>query len=274
MSNDMKNEQDTKQKLAKAYQEASDETTSPELDASIMAFAQKELESRQQAENNLSWWTRLKLPVSMAAALVVTVGIARFMVELGYGQPDFAEHYSSESTAAQKTNTIVLQDEHFTEQDIVASAPAKKEKISQRQILEQREQELQRLAVVGARVQNEEVARSKKIQQAEQERSYMADAAALEAKEIMHEDATLALTAKAAEPPEKNRLPSAEVVEYTGSQDAIDAPYLPAEEWLAKIESLLESGDKEKAKEQWKKFKKIYPNFPIETPKKQRLEQI
>ena len=101
----------------------------------------------------------------------------------------------------------------------------------------------------------------------------MADAAELEAKEIMHEDAALALTAKAAEPPEKNRLPSAEVVEYTGSQDAIDTPYLPAEEWLANIESLLESGDKEKAKEQWEKFKKIYPDFPIETPKKQRLEQ-
>lgn len=265
MSNDMKNEHNAERKLAKAYQEASDETTSPELDATIMAFAQKELESHQRESNKVSWWTRLKLPVSMAAALVITVGIARFMVELSYDQAEFA--------TAQDVSAVVLQDENFLEQDMVATAPAKKEKTSQRQVLEQREQELQRLAVVGARIQREEIARAKKIQQAEQEILNMADTSTVEAKEVLHGDTALTLATETAESSEKHHQPLAEVVENSGSRDVIDTPYLPAQEWLANIELLFESGDKEKAKEQWKKFKKIYPDFPIETPKKQRLEQ-
>ncbi|GAA0209899.1 hypothetical protein GCM10009123_16640 [Kangiella japonica] len=273
MSNDMNKEQDTKQKLTKAYQEASNETTSSELDASIMALAQQELESRQAANSKGSWWTRLKLPVSMAAALVVTIGIARFMVELGYGKPEFAESYSAESVAGVNATTVVLQDNSFTEHERVSAAPAKKEQVSQRQALEQREQEMQQLAVVGARVQREEVQRAKRSQQAERDMAYLASAAEIESKQVVQSDETMAMKTQATELQGNHHQPMPEAVKNAGSREVIDTPYLPAKEWLKNIESLLDSGEKEKAKEQWEKFKKIYPDFPIETPKKQRLEQ-
>ena len=94
MSNDMNNEQnkaaerELEKKLNKAFDDVSEEATSPQLDASIMAMAQQEVEARDSGKEKKSWWDRLKMPVSLTAALVVTVGIARFMVELGYYSPN------------------------------------------------------------------------------------------------------------------------------------------------------------------------------------------
>ena len=91
---------------------------------------------------------------------------------------------------------------------------------------------------------------------------------------MIQQDLALIEETPAVEPHANLEQPMPKLTANTGSRELLDTPYLPAKEWLSQIKTLLESDNRDEAKKQWEKFKKIYPDFPIEKPIKQRLEQI
>lgn len=302
MSKDMNNEhekaleKELQQKLKKGYSDASEESTSSELDASIMAMAQQEVDARDQGATNKggqrkSWWERLKMPVSVTAALVVTVGIARFMVELGgYEQGQYqassnsengVQYRNVESKSFESATEVVMRDEGFADGDRVAAAPAKKTITRQRQALEAREKELQTITVTGARISREDLERARQQQQAEH-RVAAAEAEALHKQvleeRVLEDSSELSLDTKPVVEDDRNQMFKSESNKHSGRRELVDTPYLPAKEWLSQIAfSLDESSDHkqlQEAKEQWSKFKQVYPDYPIEKSLRQRLDSL
>ncbi|RDX37842.1 hypothetical protein DZA50_01455 [Kangiella sp. HD9-110m-PIT-SAG07] len=185
MSNDMNNEhkaleKDLQKKLRKAYNDASEETTNSELDASIMAMAQQEVDARDSSSQRKSWWDWLKVPVSVTAALVVTVGIARFMVELGYYNPNsISDTENLAQTSAPKKSMVVLSDSEYESQaaspasEEVSSKVVVEERIAARQKAEHQAREMESLAVTGSRIKRVDVERAR--EQDTKKRQSMAD---------------------------------------------------------------------------------------------------
>lgn len=68
--------------LEQLKQWQSEEETGPELDQNILAMAEQHVKQKERKAAGGSWWHRLRVPVSVAAGLVVTLGIARLMVNL------------------------------------------------------------------------------------------------------------------------------------------------------------------------------------------------
>lgn len=87
------------------FEQSSTETTSNKLDDSILQMAA----SHVQQQSKVSWWKRLKYPVTLTAAMVVTVGIARFMVHLGGTDINAAQNLEL-AEHRQSQTVIVLSD--------------------------------------------------------------------------------------------------------------------------------------------------------------------
>lgn len=172
MSNDMNKQNDQKHegsidkkaaeakvtdnKIADAYEDVSKESTSSEMDAMIMAMAQKEASSRaikgDKEKGGQSWWHRLRFPVSITAALVVTVGIARFMVELGYYNPSTIAQSGNSPQAYDSTNSVVIETERSSE---VAAAPVKVKREAD-SYSKQAATDVEAIKVSGARIKAEQ----------------------------------------------------------------------------------------------------------------------
>ncbi|GAA4361372.1 hypothetical protein [Kangiella marina] len=303
MSNDMNNEhdktsgQELEQKLNKAYQETSDETTSSKLDASILAMAQQEVDARDNAEHKRSWWDRLKLPVSVTAAFVVTVGIARFMVELGYYDPNSISNDENMTQRLESNSTIVVLADDTSAAKPVASAPVPsearvmaQERLAARQKAEKQAESMNKVVVTGARIKRAEAERAR--QQDVNELIVMEEtqASVQFAEPVAQSQPGAAKEAKAAVEAEADSTNSeVEKIVVTGSRvrasdreeigdavakEAAEPPYLPAEEWILQLETLLEAHNHAEAKEQWLKFKKIYPGYAVDKPLYQRLESL
>jgi hypothetical protein len=276
MSNEMNNEHDKteekelQQKLSKAYKDASDETTTSKLDASIMAMAQQEVDARAAGSAKKTWWDRLKMPVSISAALVVTVGIARFMIELGYYNPNQVANQSY-----QRSTEVVLKDDSFVESDRVLAAPApeRKEMAESRAKLAEHKKQVEAIRVTGSRISREDVERARQLAEEEHRLAKKAEMAEVTAEELEIEQSQAAL---ASTPKKKDDLNQSvgEDNSANGQREVADMPYLPAEEWIKQIEQLLEQEKNEAAKEQWLKFKQVYPDYSVEKPLYQRLQGL
>lgn len=276
MSNEMNNEHDKteekelQQKLSKAYKDASDETTTSKLDASIMAMAQQEVDTRAAGSAKKTWWDRLKVPVSISAALVVTVGIARFMIELGYYNPNQVANQSY-----QRSTEVVLKDDSFVESDRVLAAPApeRKEMAESRAKLAEHKKQVEAIRVTGSRISREDVERARQLAEEEHRLAKKAEMAEVTAEELEIEQSQAAL---ASTPKKKDDLNQSvgEDNSANGQREVADMPYLPAEEWIKQIEQLLKQEKNEAAKEQWLKFKQVYPDYSVEKPLYQRLQGL
>ena len=296
MSNEMNNEhdktseQEVQQKLSKASKDASEETTSSALDDSIMAMAQQEVDAREKAKSQKSWWDRLKMPVSLTAALVVTVGIARFMVELGYHQPEAmsSEAMSQTANSAQtyeRKTEVVLRDEAFAENDLgkteraVAAAPVPvPTPAPEKRVASEQEENI---AVISLRTNAEEIERARRAAEYERQLA-QAKVAYKKEQQLMEQQHREALALenttgsdneKALEP-EENQAVASDVEVNSGQAEAVETPYLPATEWLEQIETLLKDDKTDAAKEQWLEFKQVYPDYSVEKQLFQRLEGL
>lgn len=358
MSKDMNNEhnkdsaQDAEQRLNKAFKDASDETTSPDLDASIMAMAQQELDARTSGSPKKSWWDRLKIPVSATAALVVTVGIARVMIELGYYSPDSISEgenlaQASDSKEVSSESMVVLSDESYELEPVASSPPAAKsapdlvgeQRLMARQQAEKQAEARERDVAAQARMKKEalDAARQRQIEEqktmAEREAElYLSKRTASESLNIAEDDAvqdtiqeeqrnsseafasisnvgereipivTEVVEATSNEPEtivivgsrvkasdiartEQSENTASEVAENannnggntstdTGQESITETPYLPADEWLDEISALIDNNKTDEAKEQWLKFKRVYPDFSVERALLQRIESL
>jgi len=315
MSNDMNNEHDKvaeqdAKKLSKAYKEASDETTSSTLDASIMAMAQQEVGAREKVSSKRSWWERLKLPVSVTAAFVVTVGIARFMVELGYYHPNSIADSENMTQDIESKESIVVLSDAASDQKPMASASAKaspeamaEERLAARQKADAQANAMKKVAVTGARVKREE---AEQISQLQIMSASSAEPLVLEEQQATVEDPFTELTERSEEQQSfssndadmdnatsdverivvtGSRIKATEAKDdlnysdndpesYEGEREVAETPYLPAEEWLKQINALLDADKKAETKEQWLKFKQVYPDYSVDKPLYQRLESL
>ncbi|GAA4347344.1 hypothetical protein [Kangiella taiwanensis] len=359
MSNDMNNEQnkaaerELEKKLNKAFDDVSEETTSPQLDASIMAMAQQEVEARDSGKAKKSWWDRLKMPVSLTAALVVTVGIARFMVELGYYSPNSISEgenlaQPSDFKKVSADSMVVLSDESSELEPVASSVPASKpaptamaeERLSARQQSDAEAAARERDVASQAKIKKEalDAARRRQIEEqktiAEREAElYLSNRTASESLNIAdnqvvqdtiqedqrnsgeafvsisnvgeretptvtgvgevasNEPETIVVVgsrvkASDIERTEQSENRASEVAEDAinndsgntstdkGQESIIEPPYLPAEEWLQQINTLLGDDKAREAKEQWVKFKQVYPDYNVEKSLYQRLESL
>ncbi|AKE53009.1 hypothetical protein [Kangiella geojedonensis] len=315
MSNDMNNEHDKiveqdAEKLSKAYKEASDETTSSALDASIMAMAQQEVGTREKVSSKRSWWDRLKLPVSVTAAFVVTVGIARFMVELGYYHPNSIADSENMTQAIESKESIVVFSDDTSDQKPVVSAPAKaspevmaEERLAARQKAEAQANAMKKVAVTGARVKREEAEQISQLQimsassaeplvleeqqaiveapfselaeRAEEQQSFASNDADMDnATSDVERIVVTGSRVKATETTDDLNYSDNDAESYQGEREVAAPPYLPAEEWLKQINSLLDADKKAETKEQWLKFKQVYPDYSVDKPLYQRLESL
>lgn len=306
-------EQELEQQLRRAYKNGSDETTSPELDDSIMAMAQQEVDARDESRSDKSWWQRLRMPVSITAALVVTVGIARFMVELGYYHPDSIANSENQPQTAVYSTDVTLQDKA-----VELQAPPAPEKPAP--AAKSREQSLERMQATGAEIVAEEKRLTRQRQQQErqfaetemkkmQHKSLKAEqiqATVSAAGGLKEETATASLDSADALSQEALEAGEVETIQVTGSrlkqgnvaepvaaveddinqivepkvsvqkgtQEVLPAPALSAEEWLEKIKTALEEEDFDAAKAKWADFKQAYPDYPVSKSLLERLEGL
>lgn len=309
MSNEMNKERELDKQLAEAYKAETNEETSSELDASIMAMAQQEVDSREKGKQNQSWWHRLRLPVSLTAALVVTVGIARLMVELGYYDPNTALQDNG-LPPAEYVSTVTL--EESPQPAMAAPAPRKAppESVSRdRAALEQREAEIESIRETAKMIEQEELLRSQKMKAEELaqakkvEQEQVADALAERQQSMLTENKASRQAEPSSEQAERivvvgSRIKRSDSEEgpttiedkatqeddvnsiaketnlASGDSVAIDTPYLPANEWIESIEELLEQENKELAKQEWLKFKQVYPDVEVAEELQKRLNAL
>lgn len=303
MSNDMNkqngqkhegsiDEKSTDAKIADAYEDVSKESTSSEMDAMIMAMAEKEADSRSAGKGSSeksgqSWWHRLRLPVSITAAMVVTVGIARFMVELGYYDPNSVAYSDNNPPASYSATEIVLDDsvtattnsDRQTETRSKVAAAPQKAPSKRSQELADGLAEVKTIQVTGARIKREQQVLSR-------ERTELAKKQAFEAEK--HHVAELkekSLTMDMAKPKsivyheEPMEIDSNQ--EFSGDNELVSSdevitepPYRPSDEWMESIKQALEREDFEQAKQEWSEFQQVYPCYLPEKLLLERLERL
>ncbi|AOE50829.1 hypothetical protein [Kangiella sediminilitoris] len=297
MSNKM-NEQDRDKNIGRAYKNASNETTTSELDDSIMAMAQEEVEVQDAGDK--SWWQRLRMPVSIAASLLVTVGIARFMVELGYYSPDsiassenqvevmaYAEEVSAEHapmkpdapTPSKHAELAAKAKESADAAQVSAARIAVEEKriMSQRQEQERHEAEAEMQMVQKKSIEQKPVESEPSAIQSKAEDSALADFAqeTSEVETIVVTGSRIKRTELETEAKDDaNHLGTLKEGSGTGNQISAPAPVLSAEEWLEEIRLALEAEDLEAARAKWSDFKQYYPDYDVDKSLKDRLEAL
>ncbi len=259
---DHKQNQDFEKKVQDAFEEVSSETTSSALDQSILAMAEK----HHQVEK-LGFWNRffrskqLKYLASMSAALVMTVGIARFMVYLG----------KTDQSSAQNTDlaadTRSVDEFSFEMADEVAAAPVARESYTAKK----------QKAEVPELVTNQEMRQILKESEllAKNEQEQKARLAASE--KALAEDNVVVVTGSRirAEDLEetKDKLAEKELSRHGGVLDeAIDDAPKP-EAWLNEIMQLLKDGEKAQAQEEWSQFKNTYPLYEFDEALTSKLKK-
>ncbi|NVJ68458.1 MAG: hypothetical protein HWE16_18365 [Gammaproteobacteria bacterium] len=257
--------------MKKAFKEASNETTSSELDQSILAMAEKH---HQQTES-LGFFSRIfaskqmKYLLSMSAALVMTVGIARFMVYLGKTDQGFAQSDDmllAQEAAAEKS----LDNFAFEMADAETATPAS------RQVSAAKKPEP---AQIPELVTNEEMRQI--LSESKSESDSYAKVAKQE-KELAEEQLVM-VTGARMKRAEAEAAPVLSVTSQTkegdsmyhaGAMDeAVDMTPKPRA-WLQEIFELLEKSHKKQALEEWSQFKNTYPDHQIEPEMLQKLKSM
>jgi len=303
MSNDMNkqnrqkhegsiDEKSTDAKIADAYEDVSKESTSSEMDAMIMAMAEKEADSRSAGKGSSekigqSWWHRLRLPVSITAAMVVTVGIARFMVELGYYDPNSVAYSDNNPPASYSATEIVLDDSvtdssnpayQAEARSKVAAAPQKAPSERSKELADGLA-EVKTIQATGARIKREQKALSRERMELAKKQAFEAErrqTAALKEKSLTMDlakpESTL-LQEEQIEVDTNQEFSSDSELDVSG-EVVTELPYRPSDEWIESIKQALERDDFEQAKQEWSEFQQVYPCYLPEKSLLERLEQL
>ncbi|WP_251358816.1 hypothetical protein [Kangiella sp. TOML190] len=311
-NSDKNTEQNIEQQLEAAYQAQSQEKTSLELDQNIMKMAQEQLQV--DATPTKGFWAslftskKMKYGFSTAAALFMTVGIARFMVYLSQTpqsssqvmsqavSEDLAQ--SSDQYAAKISSDIVADSVTFESPEVLVAkesvanartrelAALKKQK---RPVADSSSDKPTKPSFVDSSSDQEPLAMAKTSPPVELEaddkaipaaaapdKTELAAAQVVAAKQgAEHQTASVAEVAVA----EENSLviTGARIKadsEAVGVLDEAVAGYPLPEVWLEEIEAYLEEGDQLKALEEWQQLKNTYPEFTAPAKVQKQLEAI
>lgn len=300
MSNKDKASQKAMEKqLEQLFEQESNETTDSNLDASIMQMAQKQLEQTQKVDKPLSWWLKLskrsfKYPMSIAAALFVTVGIARFMAHLSGTDVSLAQKPELVMATEQESVEIAYSLETDAKED---SALQKNKKIESPQYNELKAPAAIKVEEAEARSAKKLVAEQQKMERQEMEQQK------IEAPEDYAKVQELLAKVRASSDIQQNQpISSNEKVVITGSRikradvesatpvvsslseeatasdksqdsladfeggtldEGVMGHPLP-EIWTEQIEQAIEEGDEIKALDEWGQFRRTYPDYKVD----------
>lgn len=263
MSNekDKARDQEKESELKKLDEWQGEEETSSELDQNILAMAEQHLKQKESKAGGGSWWHRLRVPVSVAAGLLVTLGVARLMVNLSgedmnsraqvASSKPFEERYAIErdaemaflEQARQKEEQAKAQAMRESKQRMVAAPAAPQEPVLEMEppkVSEMTSDSVtssETIVVTGSRVRTEE--------------SESADPVT-----IVEEDKQNA------------------AFEDTGVLDEAVLGYPLPEVWLEEIEQALDAGDEITALDEWGQFQRTYPEFEVDEKLLKRIKTL
>lgn len=281
MSHQDQNKQPFEQSLDGVFKEVSNETTSDMLDQSILNMAEKHHAVK------LGFWDRLfrskqmKYFVSASAALVMTVGIARFMVYLGKTDQGPAQSPNivaeNQSDSADFAFEMEVHDEAITydseaEDSLVAKRSAytseKAKPIAVPELITNDEmRELLKDSPELAKADKAEALNG-------EEHSIVTTGSRMKRTELKAAVSVATVANKTSESEAKKINFDGDDHHSAGVLDeALDDSPKP-ENWLAEISALLEKGDKSQAKEEWSQFKNIYPNYSINEDLRQKFKNM
>lgn len=269
MSHQDQNNQQFEKSLKSAFQDVSQETTSDALDKSILAMAEKHHAVK------LGFWDRIfrskqmKYAVSASAALVMTVGIARFMVYLGKTDQSSAKNADILVAQQQASDDFAFEMEVYDE-GIITEAETRAQEVA----AERRAYSMEKKAEASRRelisewearevLESPELAKVDSLGEeslSEVERTITTTGSRVRGVDI---EAATPVANLAKESKAKKRASDDNSLHSAGVLDeALDDSPKP-DTWLAEISDLLEKGHDSEAKEEWSQFNNTYPDFQL-----------
>ncbi|WP_018623397.1 hypothetical protein [Kangiella aquimarina] len=236
--------------LEQLKQWQSEEETGPELDQNILAMAEQHVKQKERKAAGGSWWHRLRVPVSVAAGLVVTLGIARLMVNLT------GENMNS---MAQIANSEQMEERYAIE---MAADSARQELAEKKEMAARARLSEQKMMAPPAAPQEPKLSVSSNDEQ---------DTIVVTGSRIRAVDLESAEPV-AAESPEPEQQTSG--FEEHGVLDEAVLGYPLPEVWIEEIELALDEGDEITALDQWSQFKRTYPDFEVDEKLLNRIKTL
>lgn len=268
MSNEKDNvrDQEKESELKKLDEWQGEEETSSELDQNILAMAEQHLKQKESRAGGGSWWHRLRVPVSVAAGLLVTLGVARLMVNLsGEDMNNMAQVVSSkplEERYAIEMDAEIAHLERARQKEEQAKTQAMRES-KQRMVAAPTPLQEPRLELQSEReLAKREEAESDSISSSE---TIVVTGSRLKAEESESAEPVTTIVA------EGNQ--TAGFDEHGVLDEAVLGYPLP-EVWLEEIEQALDSGDEITALDEWGQFQRTYPEFEVDENLLKRIKTL
>ncbi|NVK22885.1 MAG: hypothetical protein HWD86_10225 [Kangiellaceae bacterium] len=311
MSKDKKQNIEQDQSVAewfKASQELDKLTTSSKLDDDILSMAKAHADQQSQtkaAENGkskTSWWQQFKYPVSMAAAMVMTVGIARLMVQLGGTDVSPAQNVALESSPASVAIEPVNMETRERKQATAVAFPAQSPQLPDIPEVTTKRVASSTVAKIesepGAETFEYQVFDDKKIKDeefAEQQIALVEQSAqqktasarmervnSVEAEAELDKIVVTGSRIKASEIEAETDVADdlsseALVVSDSDAHGVLDEAVLGyplPEVWLEQIQQAISEQDEIKALDEWGQFQRTYPDYPVEKIDEKLLNQL
>lgn len=239
--------------LDKLQQWQGEEETSSELDQNILAMAEQHLKQKESKAAGGSWWHRLRVPVSVAAGLLVTLGVARLMVNLsGEDMNSMAQVASSE----QMEQRYVI--------DMEADL-ARQEAMSKREAETRARLAEQKMMAPPAAPQEPLLEREPPKVSDMAEESIVVTGSRIRSVDLEGAEPVTVVTE------ESNQTSGFD--EHGVLDEAVLGYPLP-EVWLEEIEQALEEGDEITALDEWGQFQRTYPEFEVDEKLLKRIKTL
>lgn len=227
-----------------------EEETGPQLDQNILAMAEQHLKQKERKAGGGSWWHRLRVPVSVAAGLVVTLGIARLMVNLtGEDMNSMAQRASSEQ----------MEERYAIE---MAADSARQELAEKKEVADRARLAEQKMMAPPAAPEEPKLS----VASRDQEETIVVTGSRIRAVDL-----------ESAEPlaqnSESEQRETAGFEEHGVLDEAVLGYPLP-EVWIEEIEQALDEGDEITALDQWNQFKRTYPEFEVDEKLLNRIKTL
>ncbi|MCW8857717.1 MAG: hypothetical protein OQJ95_10165 [Kangiella sp.] len=246
--------------LDKLQQWQGGEETSSELDQNILAMAEQHLKQKESKAAGGSWWHRLRVPVSLAAGLLVTLGVARLMVNLS-GE--------DMNNRAQVVSSKPLEERYAIEMDAeMAYLEKARQKEEQAKAQAMRESKQRMLAPPAA--PQEPVLEPPLVSEVASDSIASSETIVVTGSRIKAEES------ESAEPvttivAEGNQ--TAGFDDHGVLDEAVLGYPLP-EVWLEEIEQALDAGDEITALDEWEQFQRTYPEFEVDEKLLKRIKTL
>lgn len=242
--------------LDKLQQWQGEEETSSELDQNILAMAEQHLKQKESKAAGGSWWHRLRVPVSVAAGLLVTLGVARLMVNLSgedmnnraqvVSSKPLEERYAIEmdaemaylERARQKEEQAKAQAMHESKKRMLAAPAAPQEPLLEREPPKVSDMAEESIVVTGSRIRAEDLEGAEPVTVVTEENNQTAG------------------------------------FDDHGVLDEAVLGYPLPEVWLEEIEQALDAGDEITALDEWEQFQRTYPEFEVDEKLLKRIKTL